>query len=64
MIAFKNYKSAKGVWGSKWLDLQEFYHIFQNVNCWQIIWNARCGALALLLLFPRAVAHTSLYGMN
>ena len=55
LIAFKNYKSAKGVWGSKWLDplFKNFITFFKNVNCWQIIWNTfRVGALTLLFTFP------------
>lgn len=34
LIAFKNYKSAKGVWGSKWLDplFKNFITFFKNVK--------------------------------
>ena len=58
LIAFKNYKSAKGVWGSKWLDplFKNFITFFKNVNCWQIIWNTfRVGALTLLFTFPAPI---------
>ncbi len=58
LIAFKNYKASKGVWGSDWLDplLKNFYTFFKNVNCKQIIWNTfRVGALSLLFTFPAPI---------
>lgn len=58
LIAFKNFKAAKGVWGSEWLDplFKNFITFFKNVNCWQIIWNTfRVGALTLLFTFPAPI---------
>ena len=39
LIAFKNYKASKGVWGSNWLEpvLKNFIKFFKNVNSGQII---------------------------
>lgn len=58
LIAFKNYKSARGVWGSQWLDpvFKNFITFFKNVNCMQIIWNTfKVGALSLLFTFPAPI---------
>ena len=58
LIAFKNYKSSKGVWGSAWLDpvFKNFITFFKNVNCWNIIWNTvKVGVLSLLFTFPAPI---------
>lgn len=58
LIAFKNFKSAKGVWGSAWLDplFKNFITFFKNVNCWQIIWNTfKVGAVTLIFTFPAPI---------
>lgn len=58
LIAFKNFKAAKGVWGSDWLDplFKNFITFFKNVNSAQIIWNTfRVGALTLLFTFPAPI---------
>lgn len=58
LIAFKNYKSAKGVMGSAWLDpvMKNFITFFKNVNCRQIIWNTlKLGVLNLLWTFPAPI---------
>lgn len=58
LIAFKDYKSARGVWGSEWLDpvLKNFITFFKNVNSVQIIWNTlRLGVLTLVFTFPAPI---------
>ena len=58
LIAFKNFKAARGVWGSDWLDpvWKNFQTFFKNVNSGQIIWNTlKVGALTLLFTFPAPV---------
>ena len=58
LIAFKNYKASKGVWGSNWLEpvLKNFIKFFKNVNSGQIIWNTlKIGVLNLLFTFPAAI---------
>lgn len=55
LIAFKNYRPKRGVWGSKWNDplFKEFIRFFKNVNSRYIIWNTfRVGALSLLFTYP------------
>ncbi len=59
LIAFKNFKASKGVWGSDWLDpfWKNFQVFFKNVNSGQIIWNTlKVGTLTLLLTFPAPIA--------
>lgn len=58
LIAFKNYKSSKGVWGSAWLDpvFKNFITFFKNVNCWNIIWNTvKVGVMTMLFTFPAPI---------
>ncbi|MDO5422926.1 MAG: ABC transporter permease subunit [Eubacteriales bacterium] len=58
LIAFKNYKASKGVWGSDWLDplFKNFITFFKNVNCWNIIWNTiKVGVVSLVITFPAAI---------
>lgn len=58
LIAFKNFKSARGVWGSEWLDplLKNFITFFKNVNCWQILFNTlKVGAMTMLFTFPAPI---------
>lgn len=58
LIAFKNYKASKGVWGSAWLDplTKNFSTFFKNVNSSYIIWNTfRVGALTLLFTYPMPI---------
>lgn len=58
LIAFKDYKAARGVWGSEWLDpvLKNFITFFKNVNAVQIIWNTlKLGVLTLVFTFPAPI---------
>ncbi|MDL2300952.1 ABC transporter permease subunit [Lachnospiraceae bacterium OttesenSCG-928-D06] len=58
LIAFKNYKSARGVWGSDWLDplFKNFISFFKNVNSVQIMWNTlRIGVVTMLFTFPAPI---------
>jgi len=63
LIAFKNYKASKGVWGSAWLDpfYKNFVTFFKNVNCARIILNTlRIGTLTLLFTFPMPIIYALL----
>lgn len=63
LVAFKDYKSSKGVWGSKWLDpwYKNFLTFFKNVNCQYIIFNTlRVGVLTLLFSFPAPIIYAIL----
>lgn len=58
LVAFKDYKSAKGISGSEWLHpiMQNFQTFFKNVNSVHIIWNTlKVGALSLLFTFPAPI---------
>ena len=58
LIAFKNYKASKGVWGSAWLDpfYKNFQTFFKNVNSGYIIWNTfRVGVLTLIFTYPMPI---------
>ena len=55
LIAFKDYKAARGVWGSEWADpfLENFIRFFKNVNSMQVLWNTlRVGVATLVWTFP------------
>ena len=63
LIAFKNYKVSKGVWGSEWLDplFKNFITFFKNVNSRQIIWNTlKVGVISLLVTFPAQIIYAVL----
>ena len=58
LIAFKNYKASKGVWGSQWEDpfWKNFATFFKNVNCVNIIINTfKVGIVTLLFTFPAPI---------
>ncbi len=56
LIAFKNYKPAKGILGSPWAaehGLKYFRMFFETYNCWTVIWNTVAISLyALAAGFP------------
>lgn len=54
-IAFKDYRSAKGIWGSEWVGLKHFMRFFQYPNCWKLIWNTLRINLLSLATFPCAI---------
>lgn len=58
MIAFKDYKPRLGIWGSPFEEplLRNFSRFFNNVNCWQIIWNTlKVGFTTLIFTFPAPI---------
>jgi len=58
LIAFKNYKPKRGIWGSEWNDplFKEFMKFFKNVNSREIIINTfRVGGLTLLFTYPMPI---------
>ena len=58
LIAFKNYKPKKGIWGSPWLDpfWKNFNIFFKNVNSRQVIFNTlRVGFFTLIFTFPMPI---------
>lgn len=58
-ISFRDYLSAKGIWGSEWVGLKHFIRFFENPQCWQIIKNTLAISLYTLILcipFPILLA--------
>ena len=58
LIAFKNYRPNRGVWGSEWLDpvLQNFTRFFSTPNCWDIIGNTfKIGIVSLIFMYPAPI---------
>lgn len=58
LIAFKNFKVAKGIWGSAWENplWKNIEIFFKNVNCVNIIINTfRVGIATLLFTFPAPI---------
>ena len=58
LIAFKNYKPKKGVWGSAWLNpwYKNFQEFFRNVNCEHIILQTlKVGIFSLIFTYPMPI---------
>lgn len=56
VIAFKNYKMSKGIWGSEWVGFQYFEQFFRSYRFWPIIRNTLVLSLyGLLVGFPLPV---------
>lgn len=58
LIAFKNYKTSKGIWESQWLDpiYKNFVTFFKNPAALQLIWNTvKIGVLTMLFSFPAPI---------
>lgn len=52
-IAFRDYKSVKGIWGSEWVGLKWFQRFFSSPNCVRMIKNTLWLSLySLLWSFP------------
>ena len=54
-IAFKNYRTGRGIWGSDWVGLQHFIRFVTYPNFWKIIRNTLAISLYGLSTFPCAV---------
>jgi putative aldouronate transport system permease protein len=58
LIAFKNYRTSRGIWGSEWLDpfYRNFVTFFRNPVSLKLIWNTvRIGVLTMLFNFPAPI---------
>lgn len=52
-IAFKNYNSRKGIWGSDWVGFEHFIRFFNSPNFWNVLKNTLWISLySLLASFP------------
>lgn len=54
-IAFKDYRTGLGIWGSKWVGLKHFERFITYPNFWMIIRNTLTLSLYSLATFPCAV---------
>ncbi|MDR2376177.1 MAG: ABC transporter permease subunit [Treponema sp.] len=58
LIAFKNYRASRGIWGSAWLDpwYKNFQTFFRNPASIPLIWNTvKIGVLTMIFSFPAPV---------
>lgn len=52
-IAFKDYNSRKGIWGSEWVGFQHFLRFFNSPNFWSVLRNTlSISFYNLLASFP------------
>lgn len=52
-IAFKNYRSGVGIWGSPWAGLKWFEKFFSTPRCWEIVKNTlTISVYSLIAGFP------------
>ena len=54
-IAFRNYKSNKGIWGSDWVGLKHFIKFFSLPTFWTMLKNTLTITLYSLAMFPLPV---------
>ncbi len=54
-IAFRNYKPARGIWGSDWVGFKYFAKFFSSYNCWEIIRNTLIISFLEMLMFPMPI---------
>lgn len=54
-IAFKDYRSTKGIWGSEWVGLKHFINFVQFPNFWKYMWNTLRINLISLATFPCSI---------
>ena len=53
MIAFKDYRAARGIWGSEWIGLEHFKRFFSSFYFGRIVGNTlTINILSLLFGFP------------
>ncbi len=52
-IAFKDYRAAKGIWGSSWVGFKHFSRFLSTPSYRALIWNTlRLSVMSLVLDFP------------
>lgn len=61
VIAFKNYKMARGIAGSEWVGLKHFKALFSDPNFYRVLRNTlKISILTLLTTFPVTIVFTLL----
>ena len=51
-IAFRNFSPALGIWGSKWIGLDNFMRFFESFYFWRLLKNTLLINVTQLFLFP------------
>lgn len=52
-IAFKDYNSRRGIWGSEWVGLEHFLRFFNSPNFWSVLKNTlSISFYSLIASFP------------
>lgn len=55
-IAFRSYSARRGIWGSRWVGLDNFTRFFNSANAWPIISNTLVLSLySIIASFPVAI---------
>jgi putative aldouronate transport system permease protein len=50
VMAFKDYKLARGIWGSKWIGLKNFEFLWRSVDLGRIVRNTVCYSLTFIVV--------------
>lgn len=54
-IAFKDYRTSLGIWGSEWVGLKHFIRFFNYPYFKNILWNTMWISIVSLLMFPAPI---------
>lgn len=58
-IAFKDFKMARGIWGSDWIGFKQFQKVFTDPNFSRVLLNTiKISLLSLITSFPVTIAFT------
>lgn len=55
LMAFQKYSPSKGIWGSKWVDFDNFIRFFNHPYFWKMIRNTLSITLLSLCTFPCSI---------
>lgn len=56
IIAFKNYKPTRGIWGSSWVGFMWFESFFKDIYFWRLLRNTfTLSALTIIFGFPAPI---------
>lgn len=56
IIAFKNYKPTRGIWGSSWVGMMWFETFFNDIYFWRLLRNTfTLSALTIIFGFPAPI---------